>query len=122
MPNDERRVAHHVVEHAAALQLAAPEPRHVRTAVLLGRAREIRTAGRRRAARPEQRRARLDLRREDLVLEIAVREPDALHELDAPRFASATLRASGFSHAMPLSVPLPRSIASTISSTFSMRA
>ena len=37
-------------------------------------------------------------------------------------FASATLRARGFSHAMPLSVPRPRWSASTISSTFSTRA
>ena len=38
--------------------LPLPEPRHVRAAVLLGGAREVRTAGRRRAARPEQLRAR----------------------------------------------------------------
>ena len=37
-------------------------------------------------------------------------------------FASATVRASGFSHAMPLSVPFPLVTASQISSTFSMRA
>ena len=77
MPNDERRVAHHVVQHAAALQLAAPEPGHVRPAVLLRRAGEIRTAGRRRAARPEQLATRFDLRREHLILEIAVRDAGA---------------------------------------------
>src|SRR3989449_3350571 len=40
----------------------------------------------------------------------------------ATRFASATFRASGFSHAMPLSSPLPRAIVSAISSTFATRA
>jgi hypothetical protein len=38
------------------------------------------------------------------------------------RFASATLRASGFSQAIPLSVPRPLSTAATISSKFSIRA
>ena len=122
MPDDERRVTHHVVEHAAALQLAAPEPRHVRTAVLLRGAREIRPARRRRAARPEQLAPRFDLRREDLILEIAVLRSRCASRDRAPSIASATFRASGFSQAMPASVPLPRSIASTISSTFSMRA
>ena len=37
------------------------------------------------------------------------------------RFASATFRASGFSQAMPISRPLPDSIAATISSRFSTR-
>ena len=45
VPHHERRVAHHVVEHAATLQPAAPEPRRVRPAVLLGGAREVRPAG-----------------------------------------------------------------------------
>ena len=36
--------------------------------------------------------------------------------------ASATVRASGFSQAMPLSVPFPDFTASQISSTFSIRA
>src|SRR5438309_7532439 len=82
MPHDEHRMTHHVVEHTAALQLAAPEPRHVRTTVLLGRAREVGTSGCRRAARPDECVASLDLRREHLVLEIAVRQSYALHELD----------------------------------------
>ena len=37
-------------------------------------------------------------------------------------FASATVRPSGFSQAIPLRVPLPLRTASQISSTFSMRA
>jgi hypothetical protein len=36
--------------------------------------------------------------------------------------ASATLRASGFSHAKPISSPVPRSRVWTISSTLAMRA
>src|SRR3954466_15547377 len=87
MPHDERRMAHHVVEHAATLQLALPEPRHVRSAVLLGRAGQIWASRRRGAARPEQHATALHVWREDLVLEIAGREPDALHQLvDLLRF------------------------------------
>ena len=37
-------------------------------------------------------------------------------------FASATLRASGFSHAIPRSEPRPLAIVSQISSTLAMRA
>src|SRR5512142_2795087 len=80
MPNDERRVAHHVVEHAAALELSAPEPRHVRTAVFFGGAREIWAAGGRGASCPNELSSRFDLRREQLVLEIARRESHALHQ------------------------------------------
>jgi len=63
-------MAHHIVEHAAALQRAAPEPRHVRTAVLFGGAGKIRPAGCRSAARPQQCMAGLYLRCKDLVLEV----------------------------------------------------
>src|SRR5215472_10567798 len=87
MPDDERRVAHHVVEYASSLKRAAPEPRHVRSAVLLRRAREIRTSRRRGTARPEQRVPSLHLRREDLVLEVAGGELGALGErFDLLRF------------------------------------
>src|SRR5690348_3086051 len=81
MSNNKCRVAHHVVENAAALKIAAPEPRHVRTAVLLSRASEVGPASRRGAARPEQRAASFDLRREDLVLEITLLDPNTLDEL-----------------------------------------
>src|SRR6476469_2501467 len=82
MPDDEGRVAHHVVEHPTSLEVPAPEPGAVWAAVLLGRPGEVRAAGRGRAACPQQGSARLDLGREDLVLEVAVRQPDAPNELD----------------------------------------
>ena len=111
VPDDERRVAHHVVEHAAALQLAAartracadrcaPRPRARGTAARSSprRApRAVRARSRPAARRPGSRGSRAAARRASRAR--------------APRFASATLRASGFSQAMPLSVPLPRSIA-----------
>ena len=65
-------VAHHVVQDAAALQRAVPEPRHVRAAVLFGRARQVRAAGDRCAARPDELAPARHRRREDLVLEIPV--------------------------------------------------
>src|SRR5574341_1404288 len=43
-------MAHHVVQHPAPLQLPAPEPGHVRSAVLFGGAREVGAAGPRRTA------------------------------------------------------------------------
>src|SRR5204863_9132777 len=70
--NDERGVAHHVVQHAAALELAAPEPRHMRPAVFLGGAREIRPSSCRGATRPCERASRFHVRREQLVLEVAM--------------------------------------------------
>jgi hypothetical protein len=50
--------------------------------VLLGRPREVGAAGRGRAACPQQVFARLDLGREDLVLEIAVGQSDAPNEVE----------------------------------------
>ncbi len=78
--DDFHRMAHHVVEHAAALQLALPEPGHVRPAVLLGGAGQIRAPGERGAAGPDQMPPVLHLRREQLVLQISGVEPHALHE------------------------------------------
>ena len=103
-------------------RLAAPEPRHVRPAVLFRGAREVGPSRRRRAARPEQLASQF---------RPAARRPGSRDSRARSRcasrdratfFASATLRASGFSQAMPASVPFPLSIACTISSTFSMRA
>ena len=81
MAHEQHRVAHHVVEHAAALQLAAPEPRRMRSAVFLGCARQIGPAGGSRAARPDSRTAGLDLRREYLIFQIAVHGTAALDQL-----------------------------------------
>ncbi len=75
VPHHQRRVAHHVVEDPATLQPAAPEPRRMRPAVLLRRARQIRSPRELCPAGPEQRPSRLHLRREELVLEIPRLEP-----------------------------------------------
>src|SRR5678815_3892719 len=80
MPHDERRMTHHVVEDAPALEPSLPEPWHVRTGVFLGRARQIRSPRGRRAARPQQCLAGLDVRREELVLEIAGRNTNRLRD------------------------------------------
>ena len=68
------RVAGHVVQHPAALQVAAPEPRPVGAAVLLGGAGQVRPAGEGGAAMPQQLAPPGDGRREDLVLQVAVGE------------------------------------------------
>src|SRR3954468_5531071 len=75
-------MTHHVVQHAAALQGALPEPRHVWTAVLLRGAGEIRTAGQRGATRPYQLAAAGDVWREELVLQIPGVESDAPGEIE----------------------------------------
>ena len=81
MPNDKRRVTHHIVQHTAALQLAAPEPRHVRAAVFFRGTGEIGSARRRRAARPKELTSGFDLRRENLILEIALSDSNPRHEI-----------------------------------------
>src|SRR3989442_2930884 len=53
-PHHQRRVTHHVVEDPAALELALPEPGHVGSAVLLRGPGEVRAAGERGAARPDE--------------------------------------------------------------------
>ncbi len=83
--NDERGVAHHVVQHAAALHLSAPEPRHVRTAVFLRRAREVRPTSGGGSSRPGEIASRFDVRSEELVLEVSVLQASVLHQLrDVP--------------------------------------
>ena len=71
MSNDLDRVTHHVIQHAASLQRRLPEPGHVRSAVLFGRACEIRTTGEGGASRPDQLLAAGYFRREKLILEIS---------------------------------------------------
>ena len=89
--HDQRRVAHHVVQDAAALKIPAPKPRHVRPAVLFRGAREIWPAGERRAPCPHDRPPLGHRRREQLVLQVAVREPRFFHELgDALRLGDVT--------------------------------
>src|SRR2546423_2607027 len=77
-------MTHHVVQDAAPLLRTLPEPGCVWAAVLFGRARQVWPARQLGPPRPEQRAPRLDLRREDLVLEVARRQPDFLDELHDP--------------------------------------
>ena len=82
------RVAHHVVQHPAALQFALPEPGVVRAGVFLGGARQVRAAGCPGAALPGQFAAANHGGAEHLVLEVAVQDADLAHEFDHPkRFA-----------------------------------
>src|SRR5512133_784304 len=64
-------MTHHVIQYASALKLTLPEPRHVRTAVLLCGAREIRPPCERRTACPDELLPTSDVGSEKLVLEIA---------------------------------------------------
>src|SRR5688572_766936 len=81
MANDEGRMAHHVVEHATTLERSPPEPGRMRPAVLLRCTREIWAACRRRAASPNELVARLHLGSEELILQIARGDADALDQL-----------------------------------------
>ena len=120
--HDQRRVAHHVVEHAAALQLAAPEPRRVRAAVLLGRAGEVGPAGGRARRAPRAARAAPRPAARTPGSRGSRRQLRAPHELDDALGLGDVARRAASRRRCPRSVPAPRSIASTISSTFSMRA
>src|ERR1700691_6474748 len=53
VPHYQDRMTHHVVQYPTALQLAHPEPRLMRPAVLLGGTSEIRAPSGGRAARPQ---------------------------------------------------------------------
>src|SRR5690606_19687681 len=75
-------VAHHVVEHSPALQAAIPEPWHVRPCMLLGRPCEIRPASGGCAACPQQFASCRNLRREHLVLQVSVHQPDTIDQFE----------------------------------------
>ena len=80
-------MAHHVVQDAAALQVAAPEPGRMRATVFLRGAREIGPARRCGSTTPGQGMAGFHLRREHLVFQVAVGESRALNQgEDALRF------------------------------------
>ena len=67
-------VAHHVIEYAAALFVALPEPGCVGAGMFLGCAREIRSSGIGRRAPPDDFLAAQDWRTEDLIFQIAMIE------------------------------------------------
>src|SRR5882724_13049309 len=84
MSNEHDRMAHHVAEHTAALQLTAPEPRLVRTAMFFGGPRQIRTPCGRNASFPDDVAADFDRRREELILEISVTQANPPHQFHDP--------------------------------------
>src|SRR5690606_8706015 len=84
-------VAHHVIQHAAALQIASPEPGRMRTAVLLGGARQIRPAGETRSPSPDAAPTLLHVRREKLILEVSMLQAGPLDQPgDLERFGDRT--------------------------------
>ena len=82
VPHDERRMTHHVIEHAAALQLALPEPWAMGSAMLFGGARKIRTAGERCRTCPDNMFSACNIRREHLIFEISVQHTGLFYHLD----------------------------------------
>ncbi len=112
-PRHLHRVAHHVVQHTAALELPVPEPRHVRPAVLLRRARQVGSA--RSSAAPRLQTISLPRTtpgREELVLEVAVEQADLLDQLEHPaRFRGVASERLLARHTRRSS-PLPDSMAS----------
>ena len=77
-------MAHHVVQYAAALQIAAPKPGFVWAAVFLGCARQIRPAGAGNGAVPNNFPPGLHGWREKLIFEIAVKKTHAFDKFDNP--------------------------------------
>src|SRR5215210_1566071 len=75
------RVENDVVKNATTLQNSLPEPGHVRAAVLLRRASEIRTSRQRRASSPNQLAPAGDVRREKLILQVTRAQANASCQL-----------------------------------------
>ena len=84
MSNQQDRMAHHIVQHAAALQIAAPEPRLVGAAVLFGGSRKIGTSRQRSTSIPEDLTTDINRRREDLIFEIPMAQVDASGQIQNP--------------------------------------
>src|SRR2546427_9943398 len=84
MPNQHHRVAHHVIQDAAALQVAAPEPRLVRTTMFLGGPRQVRPAGEGNTSSPDDLASRRNRWREELIFEISVAEAYRFNQLEEP--------------------------------------
>src|SRR5439155_860207 len=84
MPNQHDRVAHHVVQHAAALQVAAPKPRLVRTTMLLRGPRQIRSPGDGDASGPDDIAAGRNRWRKELIFEVSMAKADSVNTLDDP--------------------------------------
>src|ERR1051326_6409658 len=84
MPDEHDRMTHYVVQHAATLQVATPEPRLVRTAVFFGGTRQIRPSGDGNTSRPDDFAAGYDRGSEQLILQIAMRDAILFNQLEHP--------------------------------------
>src|SRR2546426_9660190 len=84
MPDEHDRMAHHVVQHAAALQVTTPEPRFVRTAMFFCRPGKIRTPREGNPSIPDDLSPDLYGRREELILEIPVAETGSFDQFQNP--------------------------------------
>src|SRR5690606_35484546 len=85
-------VAHHVVQHAAALHPSNPEPGRVGAAVLLGGAGQVRTAGDGGTAAPDDVVPAREPRLEELILQVSVQHAGLLDQLDG---AASLLHVAG---------------------------
>ena len=84
-------MAEHVVQHAASLTHAVPEPGHVGSAVLLRCPGKVWTPGDRHGPPPDDLLPAHDGRLKHLILEIPVQHRHRLDQLDhAPRLAQVT--------------------------------
>ena len=74
-------MTHQIMQSSAALLVCAPEPRRMGPAMFFCGASEIRSAGRRGPAAPQQFASGMKVRREHLVLEVAMHQADSLDQL-----------------------------------------
>src|SRR5580693_114217 len=72
MADDKDRVAHHIVEYTAALEIAHPKPRFVRATMFLRGACQVGPARRGSAAGPQNISPSIDRGRENLVFHVGV--------------------------------------------------
>src|SRR6266516_1611467 len=95
MSNQQDRMAHHIVQHAAALQIAAPEPLLVGAAVLFGGSRKIGTSRQRSTSIPDDLATDINRRREELIFEIPMAQVDASSQIQNP-FRLGNVSGKGF--------------------------
>ena len=84
MPHQHDRMAHHVVQHATALQITAPKPWLVGAAVLFGRSRKIGTSRQRNTSIPDDLTTDINRRREELIFELPMAQADASNQIQNP--------------------------------------
>src|SRR5213594_2737591 len=81
-------MAHHVVQHAAALQCAPPEPWLVWSTVFLGRSSQVWATRKRHTSVPDDVTSDGNRGGKELILEVAMADPNAAHQFqDTIRFS-----------------------------------